>query len=258
MRMRITTWGSLLRSASSVCLVLSAISQCPAQTASSAGPRSLVRITQLKPEMASEWLSIQKNEVNPALKKGGVATRTVLETVLGNPYEYVSITPLGSFSDLDGDTPVVKALGKDGAARLLAKTTRCIESQTLFVSTRVDELSSVPKNPAPIWVSVRYRVAPAKGPDYENYLKTDIVPVYAKAKEAGKIAGYSVARRGPGAETRDRTTVIYSNKIGDMEGGNTLTQMLGAEAAAKLAAKGASLAAVVEVVVRRRVPDLSY
>jgi len=168
--------------------------------------------------MASEWLSIQKNEVNPALKKGGVATRTVPETVLGNPYEYVSITPLANLSELDGDNPLVKGLGKDGAARLQVKTRRCIEGQTLFVSTRVDELSPVPKNPEPIWVSARYRTAPAKGPDYENFLKTDILPVYAKAKAAEKIAGHSLARRGPGADTRDRTTVIYLNKVADMEG----------------------------------------
>jgi hypothetical protein len=34
--------------------------------------------------------------------------------------------------------------------------------------------------------------------------------------------------------------------------------MLGQEAAAKLTAKGASLASLVEVVVRRRMPDVSY
>jgi hypothetical protein len=43
-----------------------------------------------------------------------------------------------------------------------------------------------------------------------------------------------------------------------MEAGTVLVQMLGQEAAAKLAAKSASMASLVEVVVRRRVPDLSY
>jgi len=256
--MRITAWGPLLRNAGSVCFVLLAISQCSAQTATPANQRNLVRISQLKPDMVSEWLSIQKSEVNPAFKKAGIATRTVLETVLGNPYEYVSITPMGNFSELDGDNALVKALGKDAAERLLAKTRRCIDSQTLFVSTRIDELSSVPKNPASIWVTTRYRAAPGMGTDYEAFLKSDVMPVVAKAKAAGKIAGYSVARRGPGADTRDRTTVVYLNKIADMEAGTPLTQMLGADGAAKLAKKGASLSAVVELVVRRRLPDLSY
>ena len=253
-----STLGSLLRGAGSVCLALAALGHCWAQNGAPANPRSLVRITQVKPDMATEWLAIQKNEVNPALKKAGIASRTMLETVLGNPYEYVSLTPLGNYSELDADNPIVKALGKEAGARLLAKTRKCIESQTLFVSTRVEEFTSIPKNPPSVWTTIRYRITPGKNQDYEDYLKTDILPLYAKAKAAEKIAGYSVARRGPGANTRDRTLVIYSDKVASMEAGTVLVQMLGPEAAAKLAAKSASMASLVEVVVRRRVPDLSY
>jgi len=256
--MRQITRNNLVRNMAGVCLAFCAFNQGWAQTAPPATTRSFVRITQVKPEMASEWLALQKNEVNPALKKAGVASRTMLETVLGNPYEYVSMTPMGNYSELDADNPLVKALGKTGAAQLQAKTRRCIESQSVFASTRVEELTSMPKSPAAIWTTVRYRVTAGKGQEYENYLKTDIMPVYAKAKAAGKIAGYSVSRRGPGANTRDRTTVIYADKVASMEAGPISTQMLGAEAAAKLTAKGASLAALVEVVVRRRVADLSY
>jgi hypothetical protein len=256
--MRRITRDNLVRNMAGVCLAFCAFSQGWAQTASTADTRSLVRISQVKPDLASEWLALQKNEVNAALKKAGVASRTVLETVLGNPYEYVSITPMGNYSELDADNPLVKALGKNGAAQLQAKTRRCIESQSLYVSTRVGELTSMPKSPAAIWTTVRYRVTAGKGQEYENYLKTDIMPVYAKAKAAGKVAGYSLARRGPGANTRDRTTVIYTDKIASMESGTVITQMLGTEGAAKLTAKGASLASLVEVVVRRRLPDLSY
>ena len=250
--------SSLLRKAGFVWLALSALSPSWAQNQASADTRSFVRITQVKPDMVGEWLAIQKSEVNPALKKGGIASRTLLETVLGNQYEYVSITPMGNYAELDADTPLIKALGKDGAAKLLAKTRKCIEGQTVFVSTRLAELSSVPNNAAAIWTTVRYRVGPGKNQDYENYLKADIMPVYAKAKAAGKIAGYSVARRGPGATTRDRTLVIYSDKIASMEAGTVTVQMLGQEGAAKLIAKSASLASLVEVLVRRRVPDVSY
>ena len=116
----------------------------------------------------------------------------------------------------------------------------------------------MPKNPPSVWTTVRYRVEPGKNQDYENYLKTDILPLYGKAKAAEKIAGYSVARRGPGANTRDRTLVVYSDKVASMEAGTVPVQMIGQEAAAKLTAKSASLASLVEVVVRRRVPDLSY
>lgn len=256
--MKTTTRGSLLRNAGSVCLVLFALSQGLAQSQAPADTRSLVRITQVKPDMVTEWLAIQKNEVNPALKKGGVASRTLLETVLGNQYEYVSITPMGSYSEMDADNPLIKALGKDGGAKLLTKIRKCIDGQTMFVSTRLAELSSVPKNSAAIWTTVRYRAAPGKNQDYENYLKTDLLPVYAKATAVGKIAGYSVSRRGPGATTRDRTLVIYSDKIASMEAGTVTVQMLGQEGSAKLIAKSGSLASLVEVLVRRRLSDVSY
>jgi hypothetical protein len=122
----------------------------------------------------------------------------------------------------------------------------------------VEEFTSIPKNPSSVWTTIRYRITPGKNQDYEDYLKADVLPLYAKAKAAEKIAGYSVSRRGPGANTRDRTLVIYSDKVASMEAGTVLVQMLGPEAAAKLTAKSANLASLVEVVVRRRVPDLSY
>jgi len=254
--MRITMRGSLLRSSSCICLVLFGVSQCLAQTP--ATTRSLVRVSQIKPDMLSEWLTIQKNEVIPALKKAGVASRTLLENVIGNRYEYRSVTPLDQYSALDGDRPLIKALGKDAGGRLEAKLAKCLDSQYTYVSTRVEELSSLPKAPVTIWVSIRFRPAPGKARDYEDYLKTDLMPVYAKAKAAGKIAGYSVSRRGFGQGTGDRLIIVYLNKAADLEAGSPVTQVLGQEGAAKLNAKSVGMVTGVESMVRRRVADLSY
>jgi hypothetical protein len=60
---RIASTRSFLRHADSVCLVFSVFSQGWAQSGAPANARSLVRITQVKPEMANEWLAIQKNDV---------------------------------------------------------------------------------------------------------------------------------------------------------------------------------------------------
>jgi hypothetical protein len=210
--------------------------------------------------MLNEWLALQKNQVNPALKKAGISTRTVLTNAYGNVYEYLSITPLQNYSVLDGEEPLIHALGKDAGARLLASLSKCVDSQRVYISTRVDDLSSPPdpKTPALVWVTVRFRTTAGKTQDYENYFKTDLAPVYAKAKAAGKIAGYGLTRRGFGADPLDRTLVIYANKFADLEAGNPLTQVLGQEAAGKLQAKGAGMATVVEQLVRRRVADLSF
>lgn len=254
----ITLRGPIRRNGLTVGLFLSALSTCLAQTPAPANQRSLVRVSVVKPEMQIEWLALQKSEIVPALKKAGVASRTLLETLIGNVYEYYSITPFTSYSVLDGDSMLVKALGKEAGARLQAKINRCLESQSTFLSTRVDELSSLPKTPGVIWISTRFRVNAGKGNDFENFLKTDVLPFYARAKEAGKIAGYSLSRRGVGANSRDRTVLVYLNKGADMDLGNPLTQALGTEGAAKVNAKGAAFAASVETMTRRRVAELSY
>ena len=254
---------SFLSSASVVWLALASSVLCLAQSkqsASSATTRSQIRVTEVKPDMLNEWLALQKNQVMPALKKAGISTRTMLTNAYGNVYEYLAITPLQDYAALDGEEPLVHALGKDAGAKLLANLSKCIDSQRVYISTRVNDLSSPPdpKAPAPVWVTVRFRTTPGKTADYENYFKTDLAPVYAKAKATGKIAGYSLSRRGFGADPLDRTLVIYANKFADLEAGNPLTQVLGQEAAAKLQAKGVGMATVVEQLVRRRVPDLSF
>jgi len=252
-----------LFSAGVVWLALASSILCLAQSkqsASSSTTRSQIRMTVVKPDMVNEWVALQKNQVNPALKKAGVSTRTVLTNAYGNAYEYLSVTPLQNYSELDGEGPLIHALGKDGGAHLQASLSKCIESQHVYISTLVNELSSPPdpKAPAPVWVTIRFRTAPGKTAEYENYFKTDLAPVYAKAKATGKIAGYGFTRRGFGADPLDRTLVIYGNKFADLEAGNPLTQVLGQEAAAKLQAKGVGMATVVEQLVRRRVADLSF
>ena len=64
--------------------------------------------------MAGEWLAIQKNEVNPALKKAGVESRTMLETVLGNPY--------GTFNNCRINVSVSDANGCPGTNSSMAFT----------------------------------------------------------------------------------------------------------------------------------------
>lgn len=56
-----------------------------------ANARTLVQAIQLKPGRAAEWRALQQNEVIPALKKAGVASRTTLETLFGDTNEYVTL-----------------------------------------------------------------------------------------------------------------------------------------------------------------------
>ena len=88
--------------ARTVVLPLCLSSLCLAQSAPAPAVRNQVIIVHVKPDMVTEWTALQKNELMPALKKAGVKTRTTYQTVLGNSFEYVTVTPSAKFADLDG------------------------------------------------------------------------------------------------------------------------------------------------------------
>ena len=211
--------------------------------------------THVKPEMLNEWLDLQKNEVVPALKKAGQTTRTVyVSGLFGNSYEYVTITPFEKFADFDAGNPLVKALGETASARLGAKLRRCVESQNSYAGTRLVDIGNVVEGPLPeIVVSARYRIAPGKGPDFQALVKSEILPVYKKAK-----VRLTVTQRGVGANVNDVTMATGYAKYADLDGGAFLTKQLGADGAAKINAKFTGIRTLVEVVVRSRVADLSF
>ena len=57
------------------------------------------------------------------------------------------------------------------------------------------------------------RPLPGKQDEYLNYIKNDLLPVMKKAKDAGKIAGYTVSLRGVGAATGERTTTTVLQQV---------------------------------------------
>lgn len=219
--------------------------------------RYQVTVVRIKPDMLNEWVDLQKNEVMPAQKKGGVKERTVLQTAIGNAFEYTIITPYPSFDALDAPPVNVRALGAEGAARLGEKIRKCIDVQRTYLINRVDDLA-IPQGDAVASRTTVVRPAPGKMQEYLNHLRADVLPAMKKAKADGKIAGYAVSTRGVGAQVGEATTTTYYNKFADMDGGNPVVVALGAAAAAPITAKGAALATGVQAIIRRRVADLSF
>jgi hypothetical protein len=216
--------------------------------------RTRVTVTQLKPDMINEWVDLQKNEVVPALKKAGIKTRSVLSSgIFGRAGEYVVSQPFQNTAEFDGQSPLVKALDPPGAARLSAKLAKCIVSQYSHMNTRLEDISNVLSTPPEVIVAVRYRIAPGKLQEFRDLVKSDILPVYKKAK-----VQLTVNQRGPGANATDVTMVTGYAKYADLNGGPFLTQQLGQDAAAKINAKFTGIRTQIEVVVRHRVDDLSF
>ena len=215
---------------------------------------SRVTITHVKPDMLSEWVDLQKNEVVPALKKAGIKTRTVYSTGLfGNSYEYVQIQPLEKFADFDAGNPLTKVLGQPAASRLGEKLRKCTLSQNSFQSTRLADLSNPSDTPPQIIVSTRVRIAPGRMQDFQNVIKSDVLPVYKKLKVT-----YTVNRRGLGTNSNDVTLSTGYSKYADLDGGSPLVRALGQDGAAKVLGKLTGIATLIEQVVRSRVADLSF
>ncbi|HTS65136.1 MAG TPA: hypothetical protein VMH28_24100 [Candidatus Acidoferrales bacterium] len=214
-----------------------------------------VTVTHVKPDMLNEWLDLEKNEVVPALKKAGQASRTVYATSLfGNAYEYVIITPFARYAEFDAGNPMTKALGQPAAARLGEKLRKCTLSNTSYSITRLTDLSNVLEDAMPqMIVTARYRITPGKIEEYRNLVKSEVLPVYKKAK-----TGLIVNQRGPGANPNEVTMSTVLTKFADLDGGPLMVKQLGQAGADRVNAKFIGVRTLIEVVVRARVPDLSF
>ena len=242
------------RTAQAIALAFGVSVLALAQSTPAQPTRIQVVIVHIKPDMLNEWVDLQKNELIRAQKKGGIKTRTTYQTVFGNTFEYTSVTPLEKFAQLDGQSAATRALGAEAAARLTAKLSKCLESRQVYAGTLMPDLSNAPAGETPpVGVFTRRRVAPGKLEDYQNFVKTQILPIYKKAG-----VGFTVARRGLGANNSDFISVVWVSKLADLDAGNPITRALGEAAAAKLGATSAGMAPIIEQVVRRRVPELSY
>jgi hypothetical protein len=217
----------------------------------------VVQIARVKPEDVAEWRALQQNEVTPALKKAGVETRSVTQTVFGNLQEFVSIRPL-SFGEFDGTGPLQKALGEREGDALLAKLQTAIESSTRFVLNRQDEFTVGDMN-APIRQTIYYRINPGEQQQYREFVRNELMPLNRRAVMEGKIAGFTVSITGVGSEEPGlwvHTTLLPN--VAALQKGGVPLQMLGPAGAQALNAKGAQLRTVHHSVVRRRIPELSY
>ncbi len=219
--------------------------------------RSFVQVMRLKPDMVDEWMAIQRTEVIPAQKKAGVTSRTTLATAVGNAFEYVIITPFPKWEAMDGDAPLVRALGREGAAQVNAKLRKCILTQTSYMTNRVDSLT-IPAPEAPVWRIAVRRAVPGKMQDYIAHYRAEILPGLRKAKASGQIAGSTIAIRGVGATSGEFTAVTYYANFAGLDGGDPLVQALGQEAAGRINAKSGELSTATQVIVRRRIADLSF
>ena len=245
-------WSTLLCAALGGALT----AQTPAQNAAPARQLLAITITHVKPELLTEWQEWQKSEVMPTLQKGGVKQRDAWQTVIGESFEYAMVTPLANFAERDGQSPILKALGEQGAQAYGAKNRRFITSvRTLVVAERPD-LSHAPemKEPPKLGVLSVMSIVPGKLADFENHVKTDVLPLQKQAQSVGYLVSQTIF----GGDGNEFVTLTLVNSFAELDKGPAAVRVLGAAGAAKLSAKTGGIIAHVERSVIRYDPNLSF
>ena len=98
--------------------------------------------THVAPGRAGDYLNYLRADLLPAQKKGQ-AKRFLVSRVLfgGDNNEFRLASFEDKFADLDGDSPVVRALGAEGVAKMAQKTVGMVVSSQRIVYVREDALS---------------------------------------------------------------------------------------------------------------------
>jgi hypothetical protein len=92
----------------------------------------------VRPDKVGEFVALQKSEASPAAKKAGLKFYTVSQVRYGEPNsEFVSVSGLAKWADLDGGTWIQKAMGEEGYQRFVAKV------RPLIIETTSDVYSVV-------------------------------------------------------------------------------------------------------------------
>jgi len=219
-------------------------------------PLMNVTVVQIKPDMVNDWMEFQKSETIPTLQKGGVKERTGIATVIGPSFEYVFLTPATNFAARDGDNPIVKALGEDGARAYAQKNRRFIASQRTYVVRVRTDLSyhSDAAAQLPIAVVSEYTIAPGRAPDFESYIKNDVTPAHKQLK----TGGFGVYQGLFGGEGNTFVVATLMRNFAELDTGPAITRAYGAAKAAAIQQKLAGFVTHLERTVSREVPELSF
>ena len=242
-------------------LVAAAAVLTSAQTPKPAAEQSQLlqaTIVTVQPGMITEYEEYQKNEVMPALKKGGSPGRTGWSTgAFGEAGTYAFFTPVTSLAQYDGQSPPQKALGEQGAAQLLAKGGKLLTARrVLLIRTRPDlGVAGDPKAArSPLALVTEVHVVPGRRIEFEALIKREVLPVMQQAK----VKAYDVLEVVYGDESGTFFTSIPYESYEAIGKGHPFQIVLGEEGSKKLEAKFAGVTTRIERFIARYREELSF
>jgi len=217
-------------------------------------PQTLqMTVVQVKLDMGREWREYLQNDANPAAIKAGVKERGVWTTAtFGEGGEYVIVTPIENLAQFDGPSPIVKALGQEGATALLAKRQRLINGSRSFTLTARPELGFAPAPGYQVKLAVRSTSTVLPG-HVAEFIKSTKEGAAVMAKTNAK--GVLVGQVGLGGNPNEFISLVLFDSFADLAGFPQAFAKAAAEA--KLAPAPAGTVAHSEWSVTRYVPELS-
>jgi hypothetical protein len=169
----------------------------------------------------------------------------------------VYISPITSFAQFDKPSPLVAALGQEGANALNAKTAKLADPQkTMIVRTRPDlSYQTDPSAPPSALALISLvDVVPGRRAEFEAFLKKEVLPAMRQAK----VKSYSVLEVAYGDSAGGYITAIAYDTYEAIGKGHPFQTALGEEGAIKLEAKVAGIVSRVERFISRHRPELSW
>lgn len=220
--------------------------------------RVIITIVTIKPDMRMDFEKMIKNDYNAAVAKGGGKWSDVwMPANFGNTFDYVFVAPFDGYAQFDGMSPLMKGLGKDGAAGFYAKAGRMVSNVHGAAYDVREDLSYDTKmaGPPKLAVVTFTSVAPGRASEYENFIKNEMLPVVKKSD----IGGWFTQRLLFGGDVNEFVTIALHENFAELEKGPPSMRVLGQDGSMKLMQKlGSGVVVHQERIVARYVPELSY
>ena len=146
----------------------------PVTRAQEAMPWMRVDIMEVIPEELDEFIEVQLEQVNPALRRAGVPWRSAWRTAeFGNLYERMFVTPMDDLAELDRGGPLAFALDRRDLERMEERVRRTIFGHRTYALRYRPELSVESPNAGGLslaWVT-SLEIAPGRLADWQAFLQ---------------------------------------------------------------------------------------
>jgi hypothetical protein len=233
--------------------------QAPAAAAATPAAPVFVRLTivEIRPEMVSDYVALQKSETIPALQKGGVPWRNAWRTgVFGSAFTVAYIAPIGSFASLDAPNPLLKSMGEEAYRQYQAKMAKLMTSQrTYALRERPDLGLKTEGSPmAKLGVLAAVEVVPGRVTEFETILKNEWTPALKKAG----VANYAVNQVVFGGSAGQYYTFTPIENFAQLDKGHPIQQSIGEAGMNRLIAKMGPSTRSVERFIIRYDDELSF